>query len=410
MIPGRKSPWIWAGLAVVGAAALAWIFGAPLVFGPVVAVTPVLRADFVQTLVASGHVETPFRVTIGSQITGVVASIQVAEGQRVQAGDTLLTLDDSEARATTVQAEGQVAQAEARIRQIRELTLPSAEQSLVEATATLLSVQQAYERQKTLTANGNGSRAALEEATKNLRVARAQLRSAELQVFTNRVGGSDYVLAESQLSQAQATLAVARSRLSDYRIKTPRDGILIARDVEVGNVVQPGKQLMLVSPSGDAQIIVQIDERNLRLIALGLSALASADAYAKETFPAKIVYINPGVDLQRASVEVKLDVPAPPAYLSQDMTVSVDIEVARRPQALIVAAADIKDINGAHPWVLKAIDGHARRQAVSVGLVSSGKAEILSGLEVGDRVVSASAGPLTDGGPIRPRSSGDGGP
>ncbi len=410
MIAGRKSPWVWGGLAVAGVGALVWFFGVPLVFGPVVAVAPVLRADFVQTLVASGHVETPFRVTIGSQITGVVASIQVVEGQRVRADDTLITLDDREARATTVQTEGQVAQAEARIRQIRELTLPSAEQALVEVTATLLSVRQAYERQKTLTANGNGSRAALEEATKNLQVARAQLRSAELQVFTNRVGGSDSVLAKSQLAQAQAALAVARSRLSDHTIKTPRDGVLIARDVEVGNVVQPGTQLMLVSPSGDAQIVVQIDERNLGLIALGLPALASADAYAKETFPAKIVYINPGIDLQRASVEVKLGVPDPPAYLSQDMTVSVDIEVARRPQALIVAAADIQGINGAHPWVLKAVSGHARRQAVSVGLVSAGKAEILSGLEAGDRVVGASAGPLTDGAPIRPRPAGDGEP
>ena len=116
-----------------------WYSGASLLFGPTVNADPVVRADFVQSVVASGHVEAPFRVNVGSQITGVVADIPVVEGQSVSAGDTLIVLDDREARAAVVQAEGAVAQA--RLRQLRELTLPSAEENLTQAQATLVNAQ-----------------------------------------------------------------------------------------------------------------------------------------------------------------------------------------------------------------------------------------------------------------------------
>ena len=253
--------WRFRAPALLAAIAALWIFGVPLVLGPVVTVDPVIRADFVQSVVASGHVEAPFRVNIGSQITGVVADVPVAEGQSVKAGDTLIVLDDREPRAAVIQAEGAVAQAEARLRQIRELTLPSAEEALGQAQATLLNAQQVYDRATQLAKNGIATKATLDDATKSLNIARAQVRGAEFLVFTNRPGGSDYVMAETLLNQAHANLATAHSRLSYTVIKAPRDGILISRGVERGSIVQPSNVLMRLSPSGDTQLIVQIDEK-----------------------------------------------------------------------------------------------------------------------------------------------------
>lgn len=394
--------WRFRAPALLGALAVLWYFGAPLLLGPVVTANIVVRADFVQSIVATGHVEAPFRVNIGSQITGVVANVPVSEGQAVKTGETLILLDDSEARAAVIQAEGTVAQAEARLRQMRELSLPSAEETLRQAKATRLNAQQAYDRTVKLAADEYSTRAALDEATKSLDIARAQVRNAELQVSTSRPGGSDYVMVETQLNQARASLATARSRLSYTVITAPRDGTLISRDVERGNIVQPSNVLMKLSPTGDTQLVVQIDEKNLGLIAIGQKAIASADAFPKETFAAEVVYINPGIDLQRASVEVKLRMPEPPAYLRQDMTVSVDIEVAERPSALVVPAASLRGMTGGKPWVMKVDNGHATRQPVKVGLVSVGNAEILDGLKEGDFVVPATA-TIKDGARIRSR-------
>jgi HlyD family secretion protein len=398
----RTAAWKWLirAPAIIAAVSALLYFGTPIALGPRVIADPVVRADFVQNVVASGHVEAPFRVNVGSQITGVVADIPVDEGQTVKAGDTLIVLDDREARAALVQAEGAAAQAEARIRQMREVLLPSAQETLRQAQATLANAQAVYDRASQLAKSGIATRATLDDATRALNIARAQVRSAELQVHTNSPGGSDYVIAHTLLNQAHAALASAKSRLSYTVIKAPRDGVLISRDVERGNVVQPSNVLMKLSPTGKAQLVVQIDEKNLGLIALGQRALASADAFPKETFEARIAYINPGIDLQRASVQVKLDMPHPPAYLRQDMTVSVDIETARHPNALIIPAECIRGISTGKPWALKVEDGRAKRQPVTVGLVSAGKAEVLDGLEEGDLVLPASA-PVKEGGLVR---------
>ncbi len=116
--------------AAFGVAGALWYFGLPAVLGPVILVEAVVRVDFVQSVVASGHVEAEYRANVGSQITGVVKDIPVAEGQTVKSGDVLIVLDDREVRAAVSQAEAVVAQAEARLRQLRELTMPSAEETL----------------------------------------------------------------------------------------------------------------------------------------------------------------------------------------------------------------------------------------------------------------------------------------
>ena len=177
------------------------------------------------------------------------------------------------------------------------------------------------------------------------------MRTAELQVFTASPGGSDYVMAETQLGQAQANLETAESRLGYATISAPRDGVLITRNVERGAVVQPGKALMVLAPAGETQLVLQIDERNLGKLALGQKALASADAYPDQRFAAVVSYINPGIDITRASVEVKLTVADPPDYLRQDMTVSVDIEVAAKDRASCFRSGPCTTCVGP-PWVL----------------------------------------------------------
>jgi HlyD family secretion protein len=164
--------------------------------------------------------------------------------------------------------------------------------------------------------------------------------------------------------------------------------------VEVGDVVQAGKVLMTLSPKGKTQIVIAVDEKNLHLIALGQKALVSADAYPQQKFEAELVYINPGVNVQTGAVDVKLDVAQAPEVLRQDMTVSVDIAVARRPQALLLSSAAVRDADSAAPWVLRLQDGHAERVAVRLGLRSGGQVELLDGVQAGDSIVTGATGVL----------------
>jgi HlyD family secretion protein len=369
--------------------------GARIILGPAVVVDEVRRGNLVESVVASGHVETPYRVEIGSQITGTVEEVLVREGERVRKGQPLISLQARELTGAVVQAQGAVAQGEARIRQLEELTLPSANEALAQAKANLLNAQQTFDRTAQLEKNGYATRAALDDAQKTLDVARAVVRSAEFQVYTASPGGSDYVMAQTQLNQARANLDTAESRLGYATIAAPRDGVLISRSVERGSVVQPGKALLVLAPAGEQQLVLQVDERNLGKIALGQKALASADAYPDRRFDAVISYINPGVDISRASVEVKLTVTNPPEYLRQDMTVSVDIEVAAKADTLVLPIRSVHDLLSGQPWVLGIKDGRAVQRMVKTGLRGNSQVEIIEGMQAGEQAIPQNSRVLT---------------
>lgn len=383
----RIQTWpVLAALAVIG---ILGYSGFSEFAGPKVDVAKVVRRDVVQTVVASGRVAAPYRVDIGSQIVGTVSDVPVAQGQTVRAGQALILIEASEARAGVKQAEVAVGQAEARLRQLRELQVPVADQSLRQAEANLTNARAQFERNQRLYKDGFLGKSALDEAQRNLDVGQTQVEAARKQLESAKPAGSDYAVALMALEQARASLLAARARLTYTTITAPSDGTLIARDVERGDVVQPGKVLMVLSPAGETQIVLQIDERNLGRVKLGQQALASADAYPAQRFAAQLVYINPGVDAQRGTVEVKLLVPQPPEYLRQDMTVSVDIEVERRAAALTLPADSVRDAAGATPWVLLVRNGRAHRQPVTLGLRGDTVVQVVEGLAEGDPVVPA---------------------
>jgi HlyD family secretion protein len=397
--PRRR--WIKRGVLIALALAVAGFLLRNLILGKPVETHQAVRSDLVQTVVASGRIITPQRASVGTVITGRVARIPVEQGQSVKHGDILIVLDDEDERAAVAQASGAVAQAEARLRQLREVSLPAAEQALIQAQANLTQARQQHDRAKELKAKGFVSQAALDDAQRNLDVAESQLRAAKLQVATNRPSGSDFALAQTALAQARATLGVAQAKLDQMVILAPVDGTLISRNVEPGNVVQSGKELMALAPEGETQVVVQIDEKNLAQLRIGQHALASADAFPRERFEAVLVYINPGIDALRGSVEVKLRVPKPPANLRQDMTVSVDIEVARSAGTVVVPADTVHDASGAQPWVLAVDGGRAVRRAVKLGLKGDGRIEVLDGVAPGDRLISASQAMVGSGQRVR---------
>lgn len=372
--------------------------------GPKVQGFAVVKGELIQTVVASGRVQSPARVEIGSKITGKVISIPVIEGQSVRAGQTLIVLESSDEKANVEQAKASVNQAAARLRQIKELTQPVSEQILIQAQASLDSARKQYQRTKELTEKGYVSQSQLDDSMRNLAITQSQVTSAQFQARSIKEKGSDYMFAEFALKQAQASERAAQTKLSNTVIKAITHGTLISRSVEQGNVVTAGKTLMVMSPGGKTQIVVQIDEKNMRYLQLGQQALIVADAYPGQSFKAELSYINPAVDASRGSVEVKLDVVTPPDFLRQDMTVSVDIEVARRTEALSVSTLAIRDGAGAEPWVMVNENGRALRRAVKLGVRGDTKVETLQGLQAGDQVLPATGVSVTDG--LRVRVSG----
>jgi HlyD family secretion protein len=315
----------------------------------------------------------------------------VEEGDRVRAGQVLARLRDDELRAALDQTRRGVEEAQARIAQLREVARPVAEQGLLQAQANLAQAQAEYERIKTLAGAGFYNQSRLDEAQRALEGARAARESAVVQARGNRPEGVENRLAEARLAQSRAALNVAEAKQANTVIRAPAAGVVVKKRVERGDIVTQGKRLFDLATDGETQIVLQIDEKNLGRLRLGQAASVLADAYPGQSFEAEIFYIAPSVDAEKGSVEVKLRVKTPPAFVKPDMTVSVEIKVGESASALTLSAAAVRDATTAQPWVMLIDAGRAARRTVSLGLHGSGRVEIAAGLKGDEAVIPLEA-------------------
>ena len=189
-------------------------------------------------------------------------------------------------------------------------------------------------------------------------------------------------------------------------IVAPADGIILRRSAEPGDVVQPGQTLLVLARDGRTRLVVQVDENNLAHLAVGQLATASADAFAGQRFAAKVLSIAPSIDADRGTIEVKLEVPEPPTYLRPDMTVSVDIEVARRENVIALPLDALRDGSTTAPWVLVLEQRRAVRRPVAIGARTTDQVEIREGLTPGELVIVPGADVVAPGDRVRPKPAG----
>lgn len=339
-----KKRWILlAALAVLVAAALATV----LLRVPRVQAVPVQAGPLLRTLQFSARVATLSRVEVGSTLTGRVARVTVREGAPVRRGDLLVLLETDELKAALAQAVAAERQADA---------------TLLAARATLARAEQ-------LVQQNFYSAAQLDETR----------RAADVAV--------------AQQGLARAAAAAARARLAQARIEAPAEARVLARTVEPGQIVQPGKALMSLALAGPTQLVAQVDERFLDQLQVGQPAMVVADAFAGQRFAARVLSIAPLVDAQRGAIEVKFTLDqSPPDFLREDMTLSVEVETGRRERALVLPLAALRgqEADGRGTVLLAQAD-RVQERRVRLGLRTLEAAEVLEGLAAGDAVLLGAA-------------------
>lgn len=355
--------------------------------GTLVQVVPVLRTGIVQSVVATGRLNAPARMDMGAEVTATVLEVRVREGDRVKAGGVLLRLSDAEATASLQQAQAALLEARGRATQQATVAAPVATQAVVQADAAFVAAERDFKRAQDLVAQGFFPQQKLDDARRAVDTARSALQSARVQAQANQPSGIERTLAATRVEQAQAAVAMAQARLSRLVITSPVDAQVLTRNVEPGSMAQPGRVLLTLAALGGTRIDANVDEKNLRLITLGMAAKAVADAYPGQSFEAQLNYIAPAVDPQRGTVEVRLAVANPPAFLRPDMTVSVEMVGGVKKDALVLPSGAVRDADREAPWVLALQDGRAVRVPVTLGLRGVGAVEIVKGLAEGDRVI-----------------------
>ncbi len=225
-----------------------------------------------------------------------------------------------------------------------------------------------YRRTERLVAAGAASTEQLDLANQVLAAARSQRDIATAQNDATGGAGSERRGSEASLAQAQAAVALARARLANTRIVAPGPGRVLTRAVEPGDALQSGRVVLTLALDGTTQLVAVPDEKDVARLREGQPATASAEAFPDQTFAARVVYVAPAIDPDQGTVEIRLDVDSVPAYLRPDMTVSVQVETARRSNALAIPSSAIRDLMTPAPWVLVVRGGRAVRLPVTLGI------------------------------------------
>ena len=166
-----KKPWFKISVAIILLASVVTYFSRNIIFGTIIDVQYASTGNLTQTVVASGRILTPQRISIAAETTGRVMAIAVIEGQTVTRGQLLIQLNDADERANVANANAALLQVNAKLRQLREVVLPSANQSLSQANSNVEQLRKQLNRTAELTQKGFITQAQLDTAKRDFDVA-----------------------------------------------------------------------------------------------------------------------------------------------------------------------------------------------------------------------------------------------
>ncbi|MBI2220323.1 MAG: efflux RND transporter periplasmic adaptor subunit [Acidobacteria bacterium] len=320
----------------------------------------------VHEIYATGTLNARVTIDVRSRIPGVVKIVDTDADRRVARGQRLALLD-------TDLLEAELAQAEA--------TLESANALLEKSAVQLREAALGLERAQELASAGHLSRSELDAAEARYRSANAE-RSAQ----------------ERQVAQYEAAVRRARLNLEHATLRSPIDGVVLSRNVEVGQTVnatpQPPTLFVLAADLAELQLDADVSEADVGHVAAGQPVRFSVDAYPGRllTGVVKEVRLGPLLVQQAVYYRVTAAVENAAGQLRPGMTADVWIETARRARALLVPPTAIA-VEAGRTCVEVMEGGHLRRRDIVRGLTNKdGRVEVLSGLAAGEQVLVAAKG------------------
>jgi HlyD family secretion protein len=351
------------------------------------------RGDLAKSVVATGKVTPITKVEVKCKASGIVKNLLVDYGDRVKKGQLLAQLDKVEIEAQVAQSRAALEAAQA------NLTSSQAdyERSKVDAEGPdVPPLKRAYDRAIGMAKDGVVSQSALDDAEKNYTMAvnKQNVAKAQVTVLKAKIAQSQAVVAEDE-----ANLKQLDEQLSYTDIVSPIDGMVLSRDVQVGDAVSSilvlGSTATLVMTLGDiSEVYVKgkVDESDIGKVYLGQRARIKVESFKDKTFDGKVTKISPmGVEKDNVTTfEVRVSIQNPGGELKAEMTANAEIildehkNVLQIPEGAIIYDKDKKaSVEVPDPKGKEGKD----KVAVTIGISNGAKTEVLSGLKEGDQVV-----------------------
>ena len=351
------------------------------------------KGDLAKSVVATGKVTPITKVEVKSKASGIVKKLMVDYGDRVKKGQLLAQLDKIEIEAQVEQSHAALEAAQANLKSSQA----DFERAKVDAEGPDVPLlKRAYDRAVNMAKDGVVSTSALEDAQKNYEMSlnKQNVSKAQVTVLKAKIAQS-----QANVAQDQANLKQLEEQLSYTDIISPIDGIVLSRDVQMGDAVSSilvlGSSATLVMTLGDTSEVYvkgKVDESDIGKVYLGQRARIKVESFKDKTFDGKVTKISPmGVEKDNVTTfEVRVSIQNPGGELKAEMTANAEIileehkNVLQIPEGAILYDKDKKaSVETPDP---KGKDGK-NKVAVNIGISNGAKTEVLSGLKEGDQVV-----------------------
>ena len=398
MAASRKSKkfWIWLGSGALVILVLAGLGLARLAKGSTIdpnKLSKVTRGDVARSVVATGKIQPITQVEVKSKASGIVEKLYVDINNQVKKGQQLAQLDQQEIVAQVAAQKAQLASAEANVSTFEA----NIEQDKVNAAAPDLPMYRAtLDRNLEMQKEGIVSRQALDDANKDYLAALTRRDSSKAQIG---VDTAKLKQARAQVQQSQASLNQFEEQLGYTTIVAPMDGVILSRDVEIGDAVSSilvlgstATQVMTEGDIGEVYVQGKVDEADIAHVYMGQPARIKVESFRDRTFNGKVTKIAPmGVEKDNVTTfEVRVSINNPGGELKANMTANAEILLDEHKGVLTVPENAVMYDNQKNATVeipdKKQKEGK-RKAPVTVGLSNGSVTEVLSGLKEGDQVV-----------------------
>lgn len=328
----------------------------------------VKKGPIAYVLSTSGDVLAVRQVDVVSRISGYVERIHFEIGDRVAAGQVVATVEPKEQRHRVEEDEAAVKVAEATLR---------------EKESQLLHAEKQLERARLLRHKDFISSQELDEAETRANTAKAQKE-----------------LAQAQLAQREAALAQARYQLGLTRVGAPFSGVVTRRLVDPGAYVSSSTPILTIADPDPLKVIVNIPERDVNLVRVGMVAKLQLDAFPERTFEGKIARLNSALDASSRTLMAEVHVPNRDRPLKPGMFARVSLILAESKDSMLVPVEAVVEDEGKN-FVYTVVDGKANQVVVTKGWTQNTVVAINGGIEEGAQIVVAGQYRLKPGMKVR---------
>ncbi|MEO0308367.1 MAG: efflux RND transporter periplasmic adaptor subunit, partial [Gloeomargarita sp. GMQP_bins_120] len=394
------------GAAVVALAAMGfWFYGRrrPQMLDLDALTVPVTRRDLMVRIPASGRIEPRQRVNLSPKTPGQLVALYVQQGDRVAAGQVIARMDDAELQARRQQALANLAQAQARLAELKRGNRP---EEIAQAQAQVQAAQARYElarqrrqRNEDLFRQGAIALDTLEAARAEESTALATLQEAQRRWELFQAGNRPEVIAQAQaqVAAAQAQLRTIEVQIADTLIRAPFAGIITQRYASVGSFVTPSSfasstasatSSSIVALASDLEMVARVAETDISRIQPGQQVDITADAYPGESFRGQVALIAPEAIVEQnvTFFEVRVRLLTGQERLRAGMNVDAVFLGERLPQALTIPTVAVVTERGQTGVLVPDAQGQPRFQPVVLGVTLNEYTQVLQGLQPGDRV------------------------